>query len=77
MYRAYLARRHRHEGPHRSWTSSPFSASPEGSLMYRAYLARRHRHEGSPPQLDFVVFLSQPGRLPHVSGLPREEACGR
>ena len=31
--------------------------------MYRAYLARRHRHEGSPPQLDFVVFLSQPGRL--------------
>ena len=27
--------------PHRSWTSSSFSASPEGSLMYRAYLARR------------------------------------
>ena len=25
--------------PHRSWTSSSFSASPEGSLMYRAYLA--------------------------------------
>ena len=24
------------------------------------------------PQLDFVVFLSQPGGLPHVAGLPRE-----
>ena len=27
------------------------------------------------PQLDFVVFLSQPGGLPHVSGLPCWEVC--
>ena len=65
MYRAYLARRHRHEGPHRSWTSSSFSASPVGSLMYRAYLARRLRHVGAhrsfdirPSQLYFDIILS-------------------
>ena len=28
----------------------------------------------APPQLDFVVWPSQPGGLPHVSGLPREES---
>jgi hypothetical protein len=39
-YRAYLARRHRHESCPRSWTSAP-SQPAQGALTYRAYLARK------------------------------------
>ena len=73
MYRANLARKHRHESCPRSWTSSP-SQPAQGAPHVSGLPCEESTDMRAPPQLDFVVWPSQPGGLPHVSGLPREES---